>query len=225
MKPVERLRGLRTRSAPTSARERLRTRAARPALAVLIVIAAVVVLGPLAGLVTGCAAAFAVDRALRTREPRAVLRARAIAADELPFALDLLAACLTAGSPTVTAIRTVASASAPPLAERLHAVAAALDHDRDPEEAWRPLADLPGGERLIAAAVRSSGSGAALAAGLRRLAEESREAAAHAGEAAAERAGVLVVMPVGLCFLPAFVLMGLVPVIVAVLGDVMPTNQ
>jgi len=42
-----------------------------------------------------------------------------------------------------------------------------------------------------------------------------------AADAAARRAGVLIVLPLGLCFLPAFVLAGLVPVIVAVLGDVL----
>ncbi len=40
-------------------------------------------------------------------------------------------------------------------------------------------------------------------------------------DAAARRAGVLIVLPLGLCFLPAFVLAGLVPVLVAVLGDVL----
>ena len=39
--------------------------------------------------------------------------------------------------------------------------------------------------------------------------------------AAARTAGVLVVLPLGLCFLPAFVLAGLVPVVVAVVGDVL----
>ena len=39
--------------------------------------------------------------------------------------------------------------------------------------------------------------------------------------AAARRSGVLIVLPLGLCFLPAFVLAGLVPVVVAVLGDVL----
>ncbi|GIG63817.1 type II secretion system F family protein [Phytomonospora endophytica] len=224
MRPVARLRGLGMSQAPPTLRERLRAKAAGPALAVLVLATAVTVLGPLTGVVAGSLAAYAVDRALRTRESREVQRARLIATDELPFALDLLAACLTAGSPTVTAVRTVAAASAAPLAERLRVVADSLDDGAEPDEAWRPLAGLPGGERLLAAAARSSGSGAALATGLRRLAEEAREAAAHAGEAAAERAGVLVVMPVGLCFLPAFVLMGLVPVVVAVLGDVMPTH-
>lgn len=43
----------------------------------------------------------------------------------------------------------------------------------------------------------------------------------HRAEASARRAGVLIVLPLGLCFLPAFILAGLVPVIVAVLGDVL----
>jgi pilus assembly protein TadC len=40
-----------------------------------------------------------------------------------------------------------------------------------------------------------------------------------AAEAAAQRAGVLIVLPLGVCFLPAFVAVGLVPVIVAILRD------
>ena len=42
-----------------------------------------------------------------------------------------------------------------------------------------------------------------------------------AADADGRRAGVLIVLPLGLCFLPAFVLAGLVPVIVAVLGGVL----
>ncbi|HEX7746632.1 MAG TPA: secretion system protein, partial [Micromonosporaceae bacterium] len=54
-----------------------------------------------------------------------------------------------------------------------------------------------------------------------RVADDLRADRAAAAEAAARRAGVLVVLPLGLCFLPAFILAGLVPVIVAVLGDVL----
>jgi hypothetical protein len=42
-----------------------------------------------------------------------------------------------------------------------------------------------------------------------------------AAASSTHRAGVLIVLPLGLCFLPAFVLAGLVPVVVAVLGDVL----
>ena len=53
------------------------------------------------------------------------------------------------------------------------------------------------------------------------LADDLRADRAVAAEAAAQRAGVLIVLPLGLCFLPAFLLAGLVPVVVAVLGDVL----
>ncbi|MEU8614146.1 secretion system protein, partial [Actinoplanes sp. NPDC048791] len=56
---------------------------------------------------------------------------------------------------------------------------------------------------------------------LTRLADDLRGDRSVAVEAAAHRAGVLIVLPLGLCFLPAFVLAGLVPVVVAVLGDVL----
>ncbi|MEV4637891.1 type II secretion system F family protein [Actinoplanes sp. NPDC049548] len=80
---------------------------------------------------------------------------------------------------------------------------------------------LPGAERLVAAAVRSSASGGALAGAFTRIADDLRADRAVAAEAAARRAGVLIVLPLGLCFLPAFLLAGLFPVLIAVLGDVL----
>ena len=44
-----------------------------------------------------------------------------------------------------------------------------------------------------------------------------RAALTDAAEARAQRAGVLIAAPLGLCFLPAFVLVGIVP-LVATLG-------
>jgi pilus assembly protein TadC len=88
-------------------------------------------------------------------------------------------------------------------------------------EAWAEVAGVPGTERLIAAAIRSSASGGALAGALGRLADDLRADRTVAIETAARRAGVLIVLPLGLCFLPAFLLAGLVPVIVALLGDVL----
>ena len=69
--------------------------------------------------------------------------------------------------------------------------------------------------------MRSQHSGAAFAGSLQRVADDLRGDALAATDAAARRAGVLIVLPLGLCFLPAFVLAGLVPVIVAVLGGVL----
>jgi pilus assembly protein TadC len=90
-----------------------------------------------------------------------------------------------------------------------------------PAEAWAQLAQVEGAARLVRAAVRSAEHGSALAGALGRLADDLRADRAVAIEAAARRAGVLIVLPLGLCFLPAFILAGLVPVIVAILGDVL----
>ncbi|CKN25284.1 alanine rich membrane protein [Mycobacterium tuberculosis] len=45
--------------------------------------------------------------------------------------------------------------------------------------------------------------------------------AAQAAAAAAERAGVLIAGPLGLCFLPAFLCVGIVPLVVGLAGDVL----
>jgi pilus assembly protein TadC len=74
---------------------------------------------------------------------------------------------------------------------------------------------------MVDTIVRSAESGAAMARALERLADDLRGSRAIAVEAAAARVGVLIVLPLGLCFLPAFVLAGIVPVIVAVLGGVL----
>ncbi|PSK61713.1 hypothetical protein B0E53_06380 [Micromonospora sp. MH33] len=84
-----------------------------------------------------------------------------------------------------------------------------------------PESTTDAGPLTAASATRSSSSGAALAGALTRLADDLRSDRSTAAEAAARRAGVLIVLPLGLCFLPAFILAGLVPVIVAVLGDVL----
>ena len=47
-----------------------------------------------------------------------------------------------------------------------------------------------------------------------------RQDAGHAAVAAAERAGVLIAGPLGLCFLPAFVCLGIVPVVAGLAGDI-----
>ncbi|MCV7172813.1 type II secretion system F family protein, partial [Mycobacterium manitobense] len=53
---------------------------------------------------------------------------------------------------------------------------------------------------------------------------ESRSAAADAAGAAAERASVLIAAPLGLCYLPAFLCLGIVPVVAGLAGDVLQTG-
>lgn len=183
-------------------------------------LAAGVLLGGWLGVLIGVLTAVGLDRLLRRLEPAAVRRRRLREAADLPLAADLLAAALRAGAPVDQAVYAVAEALAGPLGERLIQVGRTLRLGGTPEEAWAALGPVPGAERLTLAAVRSSASGAALAGALTRLADDLRADRVTTAEAAARRAGVLLVLPLGLCFLPAFILAGLVPVVVAVLGDV-----
>src|SRR2546430_3087508 len=177
--------------------------------------------GGWSGLVVGLVPAVVLGRYLPRLEPAGRRRERERAAQDLPYAVDLLAAALRAGLPTDRAVREVADALDGPVGVRLGRVAGSLSLGLTPVQAWQPLHDLPAGTRLSAAVVRSADSGAALAGAFTRLADDLRTARLATAESAAQRAGVLVVLPPGLSFLPAFVLAGIVPVIVAVLGDVL----
>jgi pilus assembly protein TadC len=190
-------------------------------VAALAGLATAIVMGGWSGVLLGGLLAVGLDRGIRRLEPPAVRAQRLRAAAELPLGADLLAAALRAGAPVDHAAAAVAEALGGPLGERMARVARALRLGADADEAWAHLHPVNGAERVTRAAVRSSASGAALAGGLTRVADDLRADRAVAAEAAARRAGVLIVLPLGLCFLPAFVLAGLVPVIVAVLGDVL----
>ena len=191
-------------------------------VAVAVGVSTAVVLGGRVGLVAGIGASVVLWWQLpRLAAATVAARLRREAVD-LPAGADLMAAALRAGAPPGHAAAMVGAALAGPVGARLARVGHALRLGESPEQAWAYLADLPGGERVARAAVRSADSGSALARALsRRLADELRAARAAAADAAARRAGVLVVLPLGLCFLPAFLLAGVVPVVIAVLDGVL----
>ncbi|MFC5927333.1 type II secretion system F family protein [Micromonospora vulcania] len=184
-------------------------------------LAVAVVVGGWLGWLGAVPTAFVLDLLLRRIESPAVRRQRLREAADLPLAADLLAAAMRAGAPVDRSVLAVAEALDGPLGVRLARVGRTLLLGGGTAEAWSALDGVPGADRLTAAASRSANSGAALAGALTRLADDLRADRATAAEASARRAGVLIVLPLGLCFLPAFILAGLVPVIVAVLGDVL----
>ncbi|GAA4943862.1 hypothetical protein GCM10025331_33550 [Actinoplanes utahensis] len=211
---------------------RLRLRRARPAgepsgertrllLSVLLGLAVAGLIGTVWGVPAGVATGVGVDRFLRGREPAEVRREREESLADLPLGLDLLAAALKGGGAVDGSITAVAEALGGPLGERLKRTARSLRLGADPAEAWAHLAGIPQADRLIAAAVRSSASGGALSGALERLAGDLRADRAVAVEAAAQRASVLIVLPLGLCFLPAFLLAGLAPVLLGILRGVL----
>ncbi|MHC5906476.1 type II secretion system F family protein, partial [Streptomyces sp. S6] len=63
-------------------------------------------------------------------------------------------------------------------------------------------------------------SGLPAAGPVARVAADARAERLRAATARARRAGVMVTAPVGLCFLPAFVVVGVVPVMVGLAGGV-----
>lgn len=151
---------------------------------------------------------------------RAGIRPRKPSPDPLAAAAawDLLAAALRAGLPVARAVHAVRSGVPPGAAERLREVGDLLALGADPVTAWSRALGHPDTAPLARAARRTARSGAALAGAAADLASEVRAAVADRAEARAQRAAVLVAGPLALCFLPAFLCLGVLPVVIGLLG-------
>jgi len=196
-----------------------RKRLERPLRIVTGVLAGVVcwaLLGGSLGAVLGVLAGVAVFRSSGRlgQAERRRRDARRIA--DLPIAVDLLAACLRGGTPWSEAIEAVAEAVGGPLGEELQGVAVQIRLGADPALAWLTLAEEPTLAPLARTVVRAVRSGAPPAASLTRLARDQRRAARSAAAARARVAGIKALLPLGTCFLPAFVLLGIVPAIAGI---------
>lgn len=149
----------------------------------------------------------------------------------LAVTLELVAACLAAGMVPAAALTAVLDAVDPQEAaggladpqdplRALGGVAALLAVGADAGAAWQPVQGHPDLGPLGAAALRTAHGGVALAGAFRAQAQVVREDCAQFEIARAGKAGVLMTAPLGACFLPAFLCLGLAPVVVALLGTV-----
>ena len=145
-------------------------------------------------------------------------RATHLPAVQVAFTAELLAACLAAGAPPLSAVEAVADAAPDEIARLLTEVGTALRLGADPAAAWAPVLAAPGLGGLARAVIRSLDTGAPLADLLADWAREMRSDQHGRARAEVQRAGIKIVLPVGLCFLPAFVLVGVLPVIAALIG-------
>ncbi|MFV0134551.1 type II secretion system F family protein [Streptomyces sp. HMX87] len=143
------------------------------------------------------------------------------AARELPLAADLLAACIAAGAAPVAAARAVGDALGGPVGKALARGSAEVRLGGEPGAAWHALAVLPGAGGLARLLERADVSGLPAAGPVARLAAQARADWARATTARARRAAVMVTAPVGLCFLPAFIAVGVLPVVIG-LADGVP---
>ncbi|MDH2426728.1 type II secretion system F family protein [Sphaerisporangium sp. TRM90804] len=187
---------------------------------VLAMLAGLLVVGGAPGLVVGACAGGAAVVVVRRREPVEVRHRRARLVADLPFAADVMVACLRAGQPVTGAVETAADAVGGPLGDSLAWVGGQLRLGAAPEAAWSALKGDRALSGLVLGMTRAASSGAPVADVLTRLADDARRKGRAEASAAARRAGVQVVAPLGLCFLPAFVLLGIVPVVAGLAGQV-----
>lgn len=164
---------------------------------------------------------------------------------DVPRAADLLATCLDAGAAPAAALGVVAAVLEGPLAGVLGSAAAVLTlggsigseavrrapsgNSNAARSAVSPSRDVPWSTltrdspagALLAAFSRTTFTGAPLSATLRDLAADERDRARGLSLERARKAGVHAIGPLAVCFLPAFVLVGVVPVVVGVASSLL----
>ena len=165
-------------------------------------------IGTLSALV-GCAAWLA-GRAWTTRLIAAAARAPA-RSDHVTC--ELAAAALSAGAPIPTVLEVLSEVEdAPHLAHASRALLLGVSW----EEAWGEHADGPLAQSLAVAWT----SGASPVALLRRRAERLRAALDAEARSAASRLAARLVLPLGICFLPAFAFLALIPAIMSIFSTI-----
>ncbi|WP_329412261.1 type II secretion system F family protein [Streptomyces sp. NBC_00704] len=179
--------------------------------------------GGVSGLVLGLAAAVVLGRWRRRQLASAAVSDADVrlATRQLPLAADLLAACIAAGAGPVVAAQAVGEALGGPVGEGLARGAAEVRLGGEPAIAWRKLSSMPGAAPLAALLERADVSGLPAAGPVARLAADTRAEWARAATARARRAAVMVTAPVGLCFLPAFIAVGVLPIVIGLAGGAM----
>jgi len=141
---------------------------------------------------------------------------------EVAGVIDLLALTLRGGVGLVEAMEAVATRVGGLLGMHLQTVAAARRWGVEDAAAW---ASVPSAWQPAARALRMAATaGVPPADVLVRAAEEVRRAEQHRLEVATATLGIRIVLPLGLVFLPAFVLTTVVPIVLALANQVL-VNQ
>lgn len=141
------------------------------------------------------------------------------AAPDTALLLELVAAALSAGAPVPRALSTIADELPGDVGAGLRRAAGALALGASWSTAW---ADVPAAVRAVGDALEPTATtGASPVPLLRSAAAAARRRRRAAGRAAAGRVGVWLVLPLGLCFLPAFLLLGVVPVVLSIAGGLL----
>jgi Flp pilus assembly protein TadB len=184
----------------------------------MAVVATGQLIGGLLGILVAAAVGVGVHRWISQAESGLSRRQRAEIERDLPFAVDLLVACVSAGRSPPAAVRAVAEVSHGALGARLREVSARLALGADHERVWRDLAADPALAPLGHTLARSARTGASVSTALARCSDDVRRRRRARADAIARGVGVRAAAPLGACFLPAFLLIGVVPTIVGAFG-------
>ncbi|MGV8845083.1 type II secretion system F family protein [Tessaracoccus sp.] len=142
---------------------------------------------------------------------------------ELADTVELLAVCLSAGAPMQRALEVVTEVSGTATAPVLARVSGQLRVGVPEQQAWCELADDDEWGPVARDVARSARSGTSLVEVLHVHADEARLVAQEQALKRARTAGVRSVVPLMVCFLPAFVLVGVVPIIAGLLEGLLST--
>lgn len=140
---------------------------------------------------------------------------------DIPLAAELVVVALQAGVPLATAIEVAGRAVGGRMGQHLCEVYRSHSVGADLQTATLHLRTCPATARVGRALARAGASGASPLPVLSAAAEAERSSRRSARVTRARSVGSLAALPVGLLFLPAFVLVAVVPVVVGSLGDVL----
>lgn len=188
----------------------------------LAAVGALVLVGTPWGLLAAPVAALVAGRVVQRLEPAAVRRRAEAVRRALPDALDLLAAAMRAGHPAEVALASVAASVGPPLADELGVASSRLGVGVEPSVVWQRLRQEPGLDGLGRAFALAERSGMPVARLLERAADDARRERSAAAAGVARAVGVRTAAPLGLCFLPAFFLVGVAPTVIGALSGLLP---
>ncbi|MEV8145310.1 type II secretion system F family protein [Specibacter sp. NPDC078709] len=134
---------------------------------------------------------------------------------KVPLLLDLLGTALESGLTIQNGLQVVAEVSGSGIREALLRVAAGLEIGASWHDAWEGNTGSSELAQLHAALSFGALTGAGAAPLLYAEAAHLRKAGGRQAEKRAAALGVKLVLPLGLCSLPAFVALGIVPVVIA----------
>jgi Flp pilus assembly protein TadB len=167
------------------------------------------------GVVAGSVVWVVVGRAETPAQRDRRVRLRA----QLPHVVGLLAAAVRGGLPPADAITLVCAALPGPAADSLATLPPRIALGVDPVEVWRSVEADAGLAPLGRTLARSARTGEPVAEALDRLGAELAARARSETEDAARRVGVRAAVPLGLCLLPSFLLLGIVPVVAGLAAE------